>query len=85
MSNDCPKMSFLLFLKFLIYSSFLTTLFFTTSLSSVNSTKTGTNLSISNLSTLLFKLFKPLDTVLIYQYLIYLDQISNFKLAKSAF
>ena len=40
---------------------FLTS-FFATSLSSLKSTGTGTNSSISNLSTLLFKLLKPLGT-----------------------
>ena len=38
---------------------FLTTSFFTASLSLLKSTVTGTNLSISILSTLLLKLFKP--------------------------
>ena len=63
------------------YTSFLTTPFFTTSLSLFKST--GTNLSISNLSTLLLKLFKPVGT---FPNL----PISNlstlhFKLAKSTF
>ena len=40
------------------YTSFLTTSFFTTSVSLLKSTGSGTNLSISNLSTLLFKLLK---------------------------
>ena len=40
------------------YKSFLTTSFFTTPLSLLKSTGTGTNLSISNLSTLVFKLAK---------------------------
>ena len=39
-----------------LYTSFLTTSFFTTWLSLLKSTRTGTNLSTSNLSTLLFKL-----------------------------
>ena len=38
-----------------LYISFLATSFFTTSLSLLKSTGTGTNLSTSNLSTLLFK------------------------------
>ena len=42
----------------LSYTSFLTTLFFTTSLSLLKSTGTGANLSISNLSTSVFKLAK---------------------------
>ena len=62
---------------------FLTASFFTTSLSLLKSTGTGTNLSKSNLSTLLFKLFKLLGTFLNLS-------ISNlslleFKLAKSTF
>ena len=40
------------------YSVFLTTSFFTTSLSFLKSTETGVNLSISNLSTLVFELAK---------------------------
>ena len=40
----------------LLYKSFLTTLFFTTSLSLLKLTGTCTNLSISNLSTSAFKL-----------------------------
>ena len=44
MPNDCAKMLFLLFSNFLIDTSFLTTLVFTASLSSVKSTETGTNL-----------------------------------------
>ena len=42
----------------LLYSVFLTTLFFTTSLSLLKSTGTCANLSISNLSTSVFKLAK---------------------------
>ena len=41
---------------------FLTTLFLTTSLSLLKSAARGTNLSTSNLSTLLFKLFKLIGT-----------------------
>ena len=40
------------------YTVFLTTLFFTTSLSLLKSTGTGANLSMSNLSTSVFKLAK---------------------------
>ena len=42
----------------LSYTFFLTTWFFTTSLRLLKSTGTGTNLSISNLSTSVFKLAK---------------------------
>ena len=42
----------------LSYVVFLTTLFLTMSLSLVKSTRTGTNLSMSNLSTLVFRLAK---------------------------
>ena len=42
----------------LSYTVFLTTSFFTTSLSLLKSTGTGANLSMSNLSTLVFKLAK---------------------------
>ena len=42
----------------LSYTVFLTTSFFTTSLNLLKSTGTGTNLSISNLSTSVFKLAK---------------------------
>ena len=42
----------------LSYSVFLTTSFFTTSLSLLKSTRTGANLSISSLSTSVFKLAK---------------------------
>ena len=42
----------------LLYTSFLTTSFFTRSLSLLKSTGTGTNLSISNLSTPVFKVGK---------------------------
>ena len=58
-------------------TSFLKTSFFTTLLSLLESTGTGTNLSTSNLSTLLFKLLKLVENFLIYQYLIYLHQILN--------
>ena len=42
----------------LSYTAFLTTLFFTTSLNLLKSTGIGTNLSMSNLSTSVFKLAK---------------------------
>ena len=42
---------FSIFLILALYTSFLTTSFFTTSLSLLKSTGTGTNLSTSNLST----------------------------------
>ena len=63
-----------------LYACFFTTSVFTTSLGLLKSTVTGTNLSTSNLSTLLFKLLK----------LVYSLSISNlstleFKLAKSTF
>ena len=45
-----------------LYTSFLTTSFFTTSLSLLKPTGTGTNLSTSYLSTLLFKLLKLVGT-----------------------
>ena len=47
-----------MFLVLALYTSFLTTSFFPTSLSLLKSTGTGTNLSLSNLSTLLLKLLK---------------------------
>ena len=47
-----------------LYTSFLATSFFTTSLSLLKSTGTGTNLSTSNLSTLLFKLLELSGTFL---------------------
>ena len=46
------------FVTNLSYTVFLRTLFFTTSLSLLKSTGTGTNLSISSLSTSVFKLAK---------------------------
>ena len=42
----------------LLYTSYLTTSFFTTSLDLLKSTGIGTNLSISNLSTSVFRLAK---------------------------
>ena len=57
----------------LAYTSFLVISFFTTSLSLLKSTETGTNLSTSNLSTCL----NYLEHFSIYQYLLYLRQILN--------
>ena len=66
-----------------LYTSFLTTSVFTTSLSLLKSTGTGTNLSTSNLSTLLFKLIKPLGTF----FNLSISNLStlDFKLAKLTF
>ena len=72
-----------MFLILVLYTSFLTTAFFTTLLNLRTSTRTGTNLSTFNLSTLLFKLFKlvrrfsNLSTSNL--------STSDFKLAKSIF
>ena len=66
-----------------LYTSFLTTSFFTTSLSLLKSTGAGTNLSISNLSTLLFKLVKPLVTF--FNLSIPNLSTSDFKLAESVY
>ena len=63
--------------------SFLTTSFFTTSLSLIKSVGTGTNLSRSNLSTLLFKLFKLLD--IFFNLSISSLPTLDFKFAKSTF
>ena len=65
-----------------LHTSFLTSLF-TTSLSLLKSTGAGTNLSISNLSTLLFKLLKPLVTF--FNLSIPNLSTSDFKLAKSVY
>ena len=51
-----------IFLVLPVYTSFSTTSFFTKSLSLLKSTGIGTNLSSSNLSTLLFKLLKLVGT-----------------------
>ena len=64
-----------IFLILALYTSFLTTSFFTSSLNLLKSTGAGTNLSSSNLSTLLFKLFNLVRTFSNYQYLIYIHQI----------
>ena len=60
-----------------LYTSFLTTSIFTTSLSLLKSTGTGTYLLTSDLSTLIFKLFETVGLFSIYQYLIHLHQILN--------
>ena len=52
----------LTFLTNSLYSVFLTTSFFTTLLSLLKSTEAVFNLPVSNLSTLFFKLVKPLST-----------------------
>ena len=57
--------------------SFLTTLFFTTSLSLLKSTRKGFNLSTSNLSSLIFKLLKLLVTFFNLLSLIYIHQNLN--------
>ena len=59
------------------------TSFFTTSLSLLKSTGTGTNLSTSKLSTLLFKLLKLLG--ILFNLSISTLSPSDFKLAKSVF
>ena len=56
---------------------------FTTSLSLLKSTATGTNLSSSSLSTLFFKLLKLLGTL--FNFSISDLSTSDFKLAKSVF
>ena len=65
------------------YTSFLTTSFFTASLSLLKSVGTDAYLSTSNLSTLLFKLFKPLDTL--SNLSISNLSTSDFNLSKSLF
>ena len=66
-----------------LYTYFLTTLFFTTSLSLFKSKGTGTNLLTSSLSDLLFKLFKPYGTIFVLS--ISNLSTSDFKLAESTF
>ena len=61
-----------------LYSVFLITSIYTAALSLHKSTGTGTNLLTSNLSTLFFKLFKPVGT---FSNL----SATDFKLAKSTF
>ena len=50
-----------IFFVFALYSVFLTTSFLTALVSLLKSTGTGSNLSISNLATLFFKLLKLFD------------------------
>ena len=66
-----------------LYTSFLTTSFFTTLLSLLKSTETGTNLSTSNLFTVILKLFKPVGTF--YNLSISCLSTSDFKLAQLYF
>ena len=72
-----------MFLILAIYTSFLRTSFFTTSLTLLRLIGTGTNLSTFNLSTLLFKLLKVVGTLLNLS--ISNLSTSDFKLAKSVF
>ena len=64
-----------IFLILALYTSFLKRSYFTVLLILLKSTRTGANLSISNLSTLLFKLVKSIDTFFSLSILIYLHQI----------
>ena len=64
-------------------SSFLTTLFIPSSLSLLKSAEAGTNLSIFNLSTLLFKFLKLVETF--FSLSIYNLSKIDFKLTKSVF
>ena len=66
-----------------LYTHFLTTSFYTTSLSLLKSTGTGINLSTSNLSTLLFKLLKLVGRF--FSLSISSLSVLDFKLAKSTF
>ena len=66
-----------------LYTSFLTTPFFTTLLSLLKLTGVVSNFPMSNLSTLLFKLFKLLGTF--FNLPISNLSASDFKLAKSVF
>ena len=65
------------------YTSFLTTSFFTTTLSLLKSAGTGNNSSISYLSTLLFRLFKLLGKC--FYSSIFNLPTSDFKLARPFF
>ena len=69
------------FLILELHTSFLTTSFFTTSISLLKSTGTCTNLSTSNLSSLLLKLSKLVDTF--FNLSISNLSILDLKLAKS--
>ena len=59
-----------IFLILALYTSFLTTSFFTALLRLLKSTGTGANLSISNLSDYFFNCLNHLVIFLIYQHLI---------------
>ena len=72
-----------IFLILALYTSFLTTLFFTASLRLLTSKGTGTNLSKSNLSTLLYKLLKLIGTF--FNWSISNLSTSDFKLARPNF
>ena len=74
----------LIFFLLALHTSFSTTSFFTTSLSLLKSRGKGNTLSTSNLSTLLFKLFKLVGTFFIYLSISNLSTL-DFKLAKSTF
>ena len=58
--------SYSTFLNSLSYSVFLTASFVTTPFSLIKSTGAVSNLPLSNLSTLPFKLFKPLGTIQLF-------------------
>ena len=66
-----------------LYTSFLTTRFFTTLVSLLKSMGAGANLSASHLSTLIFKLLKLLGTS--FNSSLSNLSTSDFKLAKSTF
>ena len=66
-----------------LYTSFLTTSFFTASLNLFKSTRAGTNLSTSNLFTLPFNLLKLVTTF--FSLSIFNLSTSDFKLVKSVF
>ena len=66
------------FLILALYSVFLTTSFFTTLLSLLNSTGVVSNFPISNLSTLVLNYLNYLVHFLVYQYLIYQPQLLNW-------
>ena len=74
----------LIFFLLALHTSFSTTSFFTTSLSLLKSRGKGNTLSTSNLSSLLFKLFKLVGTFFIYLSISNLSTL-DFKLAKSTF
>ena len=74
-----------IFLILAFYTSFLTTSFFTASLSLLKSTGTGTNLQKSYLSTLLFKLLKFKSLKLVFSLSISNLSTLKFKLVKSTF